>query len=77
MHWFDRCLGRFLRSSAAAVADACLPNTVPALEILEDRTLLTATGSLAGCLALSPIHERGTQEQHDNYMSPRRPRPAR
>jgi len=24
-----------------------------------------ATGSLAGCLALSPIHERGTQEQRD------------
>ena len=22
-----------------------------------------ATGSLAGCLALSPIHERGTQQQ--------------
>src|SRR5512146_2005334 len=28
-----------------------------------------ATGSLAGCLALSPIHERGTQEQRDRYMS--------
>ena len=28
-----------------------------------------ATGSLAGCLALSPIHERGTQEQHDYYMA--------
>ena len=28
-----------------------------------------ATGSLAGCLALSPIHERGTQEQRDYYMS--------
>lgn len=28
-----------------------------------------ATGSLAGCLALSPIHERGTQEQRDTYMS--------
>jgi alkylation response protein AidB-like acyl-CoA dehydrogenase len=28
-----------------------------------------ATGSLAGCLALSPIHERGTQAQRDYYMS--------
>jgi alkylation response protein AidB-like acyl-CoA dehydrogenase len=28
-----------------------------------------ATGSLAGHLALSPIHERGTQEQQDKYMS--------
>jgi alkylation response protein AidB-like acyl-CoA dehydrogenase len=28
-----------------------------------------ATGSLAGCLALSPIHERGTKEQRDRYMS--------
>ena len=28
-----------------------------------------ATGSLAGFLALSPIHERGTQEQRDHYMS--------
>src|SRR5689334_8512705 len=28
-----------------------------------------ATGSLAGCLALSPIHERGTTEQRDYYMS--------
>jgi len=28
-----------------------------------------ATGSLAGNLALSPIHERGTQEQRDYYMS--------
>ena len=28
-----------------------------------------ATGSLAGCLALSPIHERGTQEQRDYYMA--------
>ncbi len=28
-----------------------------------------ATGSLAGCLALSPIHERGTQPQRDYYMS--------
>jgi alkylation response protein AidB-like acyl-CoA dehydrogenase len=29
----------------------------------------SATGSLAGNLALSPIHERGTQEQRDTYMS--------
>ena len=28
-----------------------------------------ATGSLAGCLALSPIHERGTPEQRSHYMS--------
>ena len=28
-----------------------------------------ATGSLAGNLALSPIHERGTPEQRDYYMS--------
>jgi alkylation response protein AidB-like acyl-CoA dehydrogenase len=28
-----------------------------------------ATGSLAGNLALSPIHERGTKEQRDRYMS--------
>lgn len=28
-----------------------------------------ATGSLAGCLALSPIHERGTPEQVQKYMS--------
>ena len=28
-----------------------------------------ATGSLAGCLALSPIHERGTPEQREHYMS--------
>src|SRR3974390_395528 len=27
-----------------------------------------ATASLAGCLALAPIHERGTQEQQDRYM---------
>ncbi len=27
-----------------------------------------ATGSLAGCLALSPIHERGTAEQRDYYL---------
>jgi len=28
-----------------------------------------ATGSLAGCLALSPINERGTEEQREYYMS--------
>ncbi len=28
-----------------------------------------ATGSLAGCLALAPIHERGTAEQIQHYMS--------
>ena len=28
-----------------------------------------ATGSLAGCLALAPIHERGTAEQRAKYMS--------
>jgi len=28
-----------------------------------------ATGSLAGNLALAPIHERGTKEQSDRYMS--------
>ena len=28
-----------------------------------------ATGSLAGCLALSPIHERGTPEQKARYMA--------
>ncbi len=28
-----------------------------------------ATGSLAGCLALAPIHERGTPEQVQHYMS--------
>ena len=27
-----------------------------------------ATASLAGCLALAPIHERGTPEQHTKYM---------
>ena len=27
-----------------------------------------ATGSLAGSLALAPIHERGTPEQRDTYM---------
>ena len=29
----------------------------------------SATGALAGCLALSPIHERGTAEQKSRYMS--------
>jgi alkylation response protein AidB-like acyl-CoA dehydrogenase len=29
----------------------------------------SATGALAGCLALSPIHERGTPEQKRHYMS--------
>jgi len=28
-----------------------------------------ATGSLAGCLALSPIHERGTPDQQEYYLS--------
>ena len=28
-----------------------------------------ATASLAGCLALAPIHERGTPEQQQHYMS--------
>ena len=27
-----------------------------------------ATASLAGCLALAPIHERGTKEQQHHYM---------
>ena len=36
-----------------------------------------ATGSLAGCLALSPIHERGTPEQRDHYMAPGRAAAAR
>jgi alkylation response protein AidB-like acyl-CoA dehydrogenase len=27
-----------------------------------------ATASLAGCLALAPIHERGTREQQEHYM---------
>jgi len=29
----------------------------------------SATSSLAGCLALSPIHEKGTEEQKAKYMS--------
>ena len=28
-----------------------------------------ATGSLAGCLALSPIHQRGTEDQKKRYMA--------
>jgi len=35
-----------------------------------------ATGSLAGNLALSPIHERGTKEQRDHYMSKCVPNPG-
>jgi alkylation response protein AidB-like acyl-CoA dehydrogenase len=35
-----------------------------------------ATGSLAGNLALSPIHERGTPEQRDTYMARCVPPPA-
>lgn len=35
-----------------------------------------ATGALAGNLALSPIHERGTQEQRDYYMSKCVPTPG-
>src|SRR5215813_429950 len=35
-----------------------------------------ATGSLAGCLALSPIHERGTPEQRDHYLALCAPRNA-
>jgi alkylation response protein AidB-like acyl-CoA dehydrogenase len=35
-----------------------------------------ATGSLAGNLALAPIHERGTQAQRDRYMSLCVPPPA-
>ncbi|MFT3782046.1 MAG: acyl-CoA dehydrogenase family protein [Nibricoccus sp.] len=35
-----------------------------------------ATGSLAGNLALSPIHERGTKEQRDYYMSKCVPTPG-
>ena len=36
-----------------------------------------ATCSLAGCLALAPIHERGTPEQRDHYMAAARPAAAR
>ena len=36
-----------------------------------------ATGSLAGCLALSPIHERGTARAARLLHVPLRPRPAR
>lgn len=36
-----------------------------------------ATGSLAGCLALAPIHERGTPEQRQHYMSLAAPGPGK
>jgi alkylation response protein AidB-like acyl-CoA dehydrogenase len=36
-----------------------------------------ATGSLAGCLALSPIHERGTPEQRARYLSLCAPAPGK
>ena len=36
-----------------------------------------ATGSLAGCLALSPIHERGTPEQRELLHEPAAPPPSR
>jgi alkylation response protein AidB-like acyl-CoA dehydrogenase len=35
-----------------------------------------ATGSLAGCLALAPIHARGTEEQRNKYMSRCVPKPG-
>ena len=35
-----------------------------------------ATASLAGCLALSPIHARGSDEQRDKYMSRCVPKPG-
>jgi alkylation response protein AidB-like acyl-CoA dehydrogenase len=35
-----------------------------------------ATASLAGCLALSPIHARGSDEQRDQYMSRCVPKPG-
>ena len=35
-----------------------------------------ATSSLAGCLALSPIHEKGTEEQKSEYMSKASPASA-
>ncbi|HEY4934222.1 MAG TPA: acyl-CoA dehydrogenase family protein, partial [Terriglobales bacterium] len=35
-----------------------------------------ATCSLAGCLALAPIHERGTEEQKAHYMSLAVPQPG-
>ncbi len=35
-----------------------------------------ATGSLAGCLALAPIHERGTPEQRAYYMGKAAPAPG-
>ncbi len=36
-----------------------------------------ATGSLAGCLALAPIHERGTAEQRAYYMGMAAPGPGK
>lgn len=36
-----------------------------------------ATGSLAGCLALAPIHERGTPEQRKHYMGLAAPVPGK
>ncbi len=36
-----------------------------------------ATGSLAGCLALAPIHERGTPEQRAYYMGMAAPGPGK
>ena len=35
-----------------------------------------ATGSLAGCLALAPIHERGTPEQKKYYLDLAAPKPG-
>jgi alkylation response protein AidB-like acyl-CoA dehydrogenase len=35
-----------------------------------------AIGSLAGCLALAPIHERGTEEQRSRYMRLAAPQPG-
>jgi alkylation response protein AidB-like acyl-CoA dehydrogenase len=36
-----------------------------------------ATGSLAGCLALAPIHEKGTAEQRAHYMNLAAPGPGK
>jgi len=36
-----------------------------------------ATGSLAGCLALAPIHEKGTPEQKAHYMALAAPEPGK
>ena len=35
-----------------------------------------ATASMAGCLALAPIHERGTREQRETYMARCVPKPG-